>query len=204
MNFQDLQKIARIAQRWQANTDPRMSYIRALTVTQMSEADAQDLGVNPSKRKGFVRVDPAKFNLSPATSHTNWFQFHSVKLNNGNEEYPDGDEIGVVVRWQGLSPLCGITWKQVETVLDKLDTGPGDGEFYSSTKSSSRWAVPLLMKSLGLNQANASVLLKEWIATGVLVKGSYTSKERGNQAAQQLMASKTGRIDLEYRFNTRA
>jgi hypothetical protein len=173
------------------------------TVTTMSEADATALGVAPNRRRSYVRKDNAKLNLSAAPTESDWYEFQSVGLGNGDADYPDGDSIGVLTRWQPASPMFGVAWTQVGAVLDAIEAGV-DGEYHSGSVKSVRWAGNLMMTHMQISDGQAKVVLKEWLDQGVLKADKYQSKERDHHEAQRLLVMPDGRQKLRLRMTARA
>jgi hypothetical protein len=173
------------------------------TLTKMSEDDAEALGIDVTRRRYYVRLDNAKANLSPPPTCCEWYEFHNVNLNNGDEEYPDGDDVGVLARWKPLPPIFGVSWPQVEDVLDAIDAGV-DGEYYTSVSGAGRWAGELIKQHLGKTDAEAKSLLTEWLSGGVLRKGKYKSNERHHQSAQKLEVVVKGKDEMRQRMAARA
>jgi hypothetical protein len=167
------------------------------TITTMSSDDAEAIGVPPAERRDYVRLENAKVNLSRAPSEAEWYKFVGVSLNNGNDEYPQGDIIGVLDRWVPLPPLHGKSWPQVSGALDELDAGTGDREFYSSAPQATRWAGHVLMRRFGMNDQQAVEQLKEWLADGVLFKDTYTSPSRNHGKAQRVRVDADGKARLK-------
>jgi hypothetical protein len=85
-----------------------------------------------------------------------------VHLDNGNAEYPDGDEVGVLNRWTAAKPQ--LTSAKVESCLDQIDTG----SYSSKAKANERYVLPVIMAWTGYNKSQASELLGRWIACRVL------------------------------------
>src|SRR5262249_5461506 len=80
------------------------------TLTVMSEEEAQKFNIPIHMRRAYVRLDSAKVNLLPGTQPAAWFRLVGVKLNNGNDKYPNGDEIQTVVPW-----MPPDTWDNLST-----------------------------------------------------------------------------------------
>jgi hypothetical protein len=169
------------------------------TLSYMSEEDAKTFGIPAEKRRFYVHVTNAKQNLAAHSGLGEYYQHRSVDLCNGSPEYPDGDQIGVLVRWQPQNALAGFAWKEIEALLDKIDAGC-DGEYYSSSRKSSRWVCDPIMADLGLSEDAAIRLVKDWLGCAkgvpVLTKGKYLSKERAYQEAQRLCVNPSGKAAL--------
>ena len=167
------------------------------TITTMSSDDAESLSIPSSERRDYVRLENAKVNLSRSPSECEWYKFVGVPLNNGTDEYPNGDIIGVLDRWVPLSPLHGRSWQQVSNALDQIDAGTGDGEYYSSAAQATRWAGDVLVRVLGLNREQAADQLQEWIASGVLIRDTYNSPSRNYGKTQRLTVGGEAKAKLK-------
>jgi hypothetical protein len=55
------------------------------TLTAMSEEEAKMFGISHTERRGYVRLDPAKVNITPPSQHTKWFRLVGVNLGNGTK-----------------------------------------------------------------------------------------------------------------------
>jgi len=42
---------------------------------------------------------PARSNIAPPSGKATWFKLIGVRLDNGNADYPTGDEVQTVARW---------------------------------------------------------------------------------------------------------
>lgn len=173
------------------------------TLTAMSEDDARALGIDPQNRRRYVKRDNAKMNLSAAPTQCEWLEFNSVPLDNGTDEYPDGDHIGVLSRWKQLSPLCGLSWDAVSKVLDMIDAG-FDREYYTPAPQAKRWAGNLLMMHLGLNKEQSKALIKEWRDAGILNTTTYNSPSGNYAPTTRLYVVPDGKSKLADRMASRA
>jgi hypothetical protein len=173
------------------------------TLTKMSEEDGNALGVDVSRRKHYVRLDNAKANLSPPPTCCQWYEWHNVNLNNGDAEYPDGDDVGVLARWRPMPPIFGHSWAQVDALFNVIEKGEGD-EYFTSDSKAARWVGYPVMAHLNMNREQAKNLIKDWLETGVLGKSKYKSKERNDQDAQRLVVRPKGREEMRQRMAARA
>lgn len=151
------------------------------TVSAMTPEEANKLGINPDERWQYIRHDNAKQNMAPPAGHATWFKLASVSLNNGTEDYPEGDFVQAVEAWQPPSPWDGLPWTMIERILRKIDQGPSEGEFYAFGKQSKdRWAGRVLMDDACMTDGQAMTVLKAWKDNGVLEEGQYASpKQKG-------------------------
>lgn len=70
------------------------------TLTQMTKADAENTGIKPEDFNRYVRLDPAKSNLSRPPLKADWFKLSSIAIGNKKPNDPDfkGDSVGVMSR----------------------------------------------------------------------------------------------------------
>lgn len=146
------------------------------TVSSMSPEEADKLGIPDDQRWQYIRHDNAKQNMAPPVGHATWYRLASVSLNNGNADYPDGDFVQAVESWVPPSPWDGLSWAMIERVLSRIDRGPSEGEFYSSSKlSRDRWSGHILIDEASLSDGQATTVLKAWKESGLLEDGQYSS-----------------------------
>jgi hypothetical protein len=56
-------------------------------------------GINDIDRHDYVRLDPAKVNITRRSQKATWFKLVSVRLGNATADYPNGDEVQTVEAW---------------------------------------------------------------------------------------------------------
>jgi hypothetical protein len=155
----------------------------ALSLASMSEDEAKRLGVDIDDRWRYVRVDNAKLNLAPPPESTLWLKLIGEDLGNAANGRPS-DREQAVERWKPPTAWAGMPWSMVMRVIDKIDAGPGDGEFYTpSPRAKDRWAGVVLVDDACKTEAQAKAILKEWMANGVLEEGQYFSPKQRKQTA---------------------
>lgn len=132
----------------------------ARVLNAMTEAEAEKAGVD--RPRSYFRVANGKANLSPPPDGATWYRFVSVELGNG-------DDVGVVTRWEWPSPLEGVKAADLLSVQRAI----GRGEWRQDVQSAA-WAGHAVAEALGLNvddkkqRAKIVGLLKVWLASGAL------------------------------------
>lgn len=154
----------------------------AWTVSTMSADEAKALGVPEDERGYYFRHDNAKQNMAPPTSKAAWYELVSVPLQNQTDEYPEGDHVQAVQHWAPASPWEGIRWSDIEQILETIEKGPSDGEFYAMGKQSKdRWAGHLIVKQCAKEESQAIQILKTWKQEGLIEEGQYASpRQKGS------------------------
>lgn len=157
----------------------------------MSDEEARKLGVIEEHRRLHFRVIDGKANMAPPADRSVWRRFVSVPLGNPTEDYPDGDEIGVVEAWVPPSPLAGVD----EDVLPEVQARLRQGQWRKDEQAAD-WAgylvADVLDISIGgakreerdaaeeMNRHRVRGLLREWTAKGdiIVTKGRDPKNRR--------------------------
>jgi hypothetical protein len=149
-----------------------------LLLSTMSEEEAEKLGVPVDDRLGYVRLDDAKANLAKRAGKARWFQLSDVTLDNAQDPYQRGDEVGVVQAWEPPNVWDGMV--DANAVLDRIAAGPEPGELYTDSRRhpATRWAGNVVVSELGCSPEQAATVINTWLHNGVLVVTSY---ENGNR-----------------------
>ena len=148
----------------------------AALLAPMTEDEARLLGVPASDSWRFLRRDDAKANLAPRATRAQWLRLESIALNNHTADYPDGDRVGAIVKWDQPSPLAHITPADCNIALDLLAAGPEPGARYGVTRNHrflTRWAGHVLTQCFDLDDREATAILQIWLRSGVLFEEDY-------------------------------
>ncbi len=144
-----------------------------LTLTTMTEEEADKLGIAPQERRRHFRIDGAKSNYAP-TQEAEWWRLAPYEIENG-------EQIAACMPWQAPSPWAGLQWDQITKIMAEIEAGPGrEGALWMVDKKGAFWAGHVIMKHSSLNDKQAGVLLKAWEANGALQHETFTN-EKGNE-----------------------
>lgn len=144
----------------------------AVSLASMSEAEADRYGIEPERRRFYVRADNAKLNLAPPPDHALWFELRSIAL-------PNGDHVQAAVPWDLPSPWDGLPAAMVVRILDRLEAGRGDGVLWSPRKEAKDgWAGRLLMDIAAKTEGQAAAILRTWEQTGVIRRVKFLHPRR--------------------------
>jgi hypothetical protein len=117
------------------------------TLTTMSEEEAKRFDINPEDRASHIRLDKAKVNLTPPSRSAVWFKLVGVPLGNGDDEYPNGDEVQTVVPWEPPKLWDGLASATLNAALTDIETGMPNGQRYSAaSKAGDRAAWKVVRK----------------------------------------------------------
>ncbi len=96
----------------------------------MALEEGAQLGLDPAEvTRIFRSMDGAKANMSLRSGASSWFRMESVRLENGTDEYPDGDSIGVCTAWTPPNAFEGITLNdlaRVQSAIEARETPPAE------------------------------------------------------------------------------
>jgi hypothetical protein len=139
----------------------------ARTLNGMTASEAARAGVE--NRRAYFRVQNGKANLLPATDKADWYRLESFDLGNAGDGQP-GDSVGVVTRWTWPDAFDGVTVSDLRAVQASI----GAGRWRESPQAKD-WAGHAVASVLKLDATNKAArakiagLLKDWIATGMLI-----------------------------------
>lgn len=91
----------------------------ALALRVMSEDEATKLQLSMGQRFSYVQVIDAKANLSVRSGYgsSDWVQLVSQPIDNGDDDYPDGDSIGVPIRYE----MAALMVQDIEAFILVVD-----------------------------------------------------------------------------------
>jgi len=146
------------------------------TLTNMSEDEAKAFGVNPEDRAAYVRLDKAKVNLAPPARIAEWFKLVGVRLDNGNDEYPNGDEVQTVVPWNPPKVWEGLSSTILNAALTEIDNGMPNGQRYTDAGGGkgTRAAWRVVHKHCpDRTEGQCREIVRTWRRNGVLYEEEY-------------------------------
>jgi hypothetical protein len=152
----------------------------AAILTAMTASEAEQLGVPGADRWRHIRLDDAKANLAPLAA-ARWFRLETVALGNATALYPHGDQVAAIKPWCPISPWAMHGAPALNRTLDRIAAGPGPGCRYAPTRrgaAQSRWAGNVVVRQLGVNEAQAATMVETWLKTGLLVAAPYHDAEQ--------------------------
>jgi len=153
-----------------------------LTLTVMSEREAEAFGLPAEKRRSFVRLDGAKNNYAPIED-AEWFERHEIRLKNGD---PQGDGVAIVWPWHPPSLWTQFAPAAINHALDIIAAGYAPGVLFAPTrqgKFNDRWAGHVLVRTLGVTDEQAALMLGVWLNTGLIMRQNFQHPTRRKDVA---------------------
>ena len=151
-----------------------------IALNKMTEPEATSFGVEGEERRHFFRAYDDKNNRSPAAAKSDWHRLLSVDLGNGPPG-GHGDSVPVVVPWQPPDAFTGITEDDLARVQDAVR-----GASWRADPQSPDWVGLAVagvldldvMDRKGQDAVRVKILLKQWIANGLLRKVDRQDEKR--------------------------
>jgi hypothetical protein len=148
------------------------------TITRMSTDEAQLFGLSEDERVRLVRLDNGKVNITPPAAGARWFKLVGVDIGNGNEAYPNGDEVQTVEPWAAPDMWKGLSSSVLNTILNEIAAAwEGGKPFSDSPGARARAAWHVVVKHAARTEAEARSIVRTWIKNGVLYHESYHDEE---------------------------
>jgi hypothetical protein len=141
----------------------------------MTSEEAQAFNVSEEYRRYYIRMDKGKVNITAPSRVAKWFRLVGVCLGNGNDTYPEGDEVQTVEPWVPPDTWAGLDVDTQNRILDAIDAGLSDGRRYSDSgaaKERAAWQV-IVKYVRDKSKAQASEIIKTWIEDGVIEQRDY-------------------------------
>ena len=116
-----------------------------------------------------------------------------MPLGNGNELYPNGDNVQTVKVWKPPEAFSNLDVDLQNAILDDIEVGMENGQRYSAAaKADKRAAWKVIQKRCpDKTQGQAREMLKIWIKGGVLYEANYDDPiERKERSGLRLDTTK--------------
>lgn len=141
-------------------------------ISTMTAAEAAKAGIVSNARLSYFKADTAGSSMTKPAESMEWYKFESVQLGNGKEFGAlDGDDVGVVVKWDYKTPgIEDLPDDDADVALAALEMG---GPWRVNDRADG-WAGEPVAKALHLDPKDPAdkkrikEYLKGWIANGWL------------------------------------
>jgi hypothetical protein len=145
------------------------------TLSTMSENEAKSFGIDLEHRQFYVRLDKGKVNLAPPARAATWFKLVGVPLHNGDDEYPNGDEVQTVEPWEPPKLWEGLSSIVLNAALTEIDNGVDNGQRYSAAPAATdRAAWKIVQKHCpDRTEFQCREIIRTWVKNGVLFDDDY-------------------------------
>jgi hypothetical protein len=132
----------------------------AMTLTTMSNEEAEKFGVPTDQRRRHFRVDGAKANYSPA-QEADWWRLAGVEI-------PNGEIIAAAAPWTPPSAFAGVSLAACVSILGALRRGL-DGHAFGAKGQAKGSALEMMQAPpFGLDAGKAAAILAAWKREGTI------------------------------------
>jgi hypothetical protein len=148
----------------------------AYTLSVMSPDEAERFNISEEERRAYVRLDRAKLNVARTTGPATWFKLIGVRLDNGDDSYPAGDEVQTVEPWSPPSTWADLSIETINVILDQFNLGLPDGQRFSNAPAAGdeRAAWRLVQSNCpDKSEGQCREIVKTWLKTGLLFPKQY-------------------------------
>jgi AAA domain len=174
------------AKRGRGASSTKDAFRLVYTLTPMGDTEAKDFGLSEAERRYLIRMDSGKVNIAPPSEDATWFKLVGVNIGNGNEQYPNGDNVQTVERWIPPPLFQDVSRPTINDILNEIDAGLPDGNRYTDAPNATeRAAWRIVVKHVkDKTTEEARRMIGSWRASGLLIAKDYknpntTKKVRG-------------------------
>jgi hypothetical protein len=149
-------------------------------ISTMTGSEAEKAGIVGNARLSYLKADTAGSSMTKPAEAMESYRFESVQLNNGREFGSDGDEVGVVVKWEYKTPGIGdLSDDDANVALAALEIG---GPWRLDPQAGKKWAGEAVAEALHLDAEGDRKLikryLKEWLDKAYLERYAAADQHR--------------------------
>jgi hypothetical protein len=143
-----------------------------LTLTPMSEEEADKFGVEAEHRRRHFRIDGAKSNYAIAQD-AEWWKLAGYDLANG-------EQVAACRPWSPPGTFSGLNMADCVAILDAIDAGTPTGFAWAShVNAKDDWAGRLI-EAKGKSEGQAKAILASWVEGGALLIVENEGPRRGH------------------------
>jgi hypothetical protein len=145
------------------------------TLVPMSTDEAKAFSIEPELRGTYVRLDAAKVNIAARSDKATWFHLVGVPINNGTQEYPNGDTIQVVEPWAPPNAWSDTSNEVLNRILDEIASGMPNGRRYSNAPAAKDRAVLQVIQKYYPDKPKGQCLtiIHAWLERGLIYSDEY-------------------------------
>jgi hypothetical protein len=164
----------------------------AVSLSTMTDKEAERSGVDADERRFYVRADNAKANLAPPPKSAVWLHLLPINL-------PNGDCVQAVRRWMPPSPWADLPHELIIEVLQRIGKGRDNGDLWAPEKRSGEaWAGHVITGNTTLKDIQAADLLAEWERANLLKIEQCTTKARNTRKGYRLDEAEFSKLRQEW------
>jgi hypothetical protein len=132
----------------------------ALTLSTMSQEEAEKFGIPAEHRRRHFRLDGAKSNYAPVQD-AEWWRLDGIEIENG-------ETVAACSPWTPPSPTASMDMADCCAALRKLHDGRDGYPYAEQTRNTGDGWGGSVLTAMGMTPAQAKYLLSQWVKEGVL------------------------------------
>jgi len=133
-----------------------------LTLTTMSQEEAEKFGIPADQRRRHFRIDGAKSNYAPAQD-AEWWRLDG-------DEIANGETVAAAMPWAPPGAFEGISLSTCVAVLEAMQRGINGAPFGCQGKARGELFTMLADEPFNIPKAQASALIAAWLKNGALTE----------------------------------
>lgn len=152
-------------------------------ISRVPKEQVERAGIEDDPRRFFFSGVGDKANLAPPPDSNQWRKLVSVDLGNATEEYPDGDNIGVVTAFEPPNAFDMITVQHLINVQSLMAKGD---ERIRKSEQSAEWIGYLVSEVCEIpsetkpQKIRVKEIIKAWVESGSIVETQIKNNHRRN------------------------
>jgi hypothetical protein len=144
-----------------------------LTLTTMTQDEAEEFSISADDRRQHFRIDGAKSNYAPAAD-AEWWRLEGVEIGNG-------ETVAACAPWTPPNTFANHTMADCVAILEAINKGTPAGFAWAAAKQAEAdWAGRVLI-ARGATDAQAKAMLKKWERAETLKIEDKDSPRRGHK-----------------------
>ena len=171
-----------------------------MTLTTMSNEEADKFGIPPDQRRRHFRIDGAKSNYAPATE-AEWWRLDGYQI-------PNGETVAAALPWAPPSPFDGLSMDDCINAIETIKQGyelKGETYAWGSEKQAGEYWAGKSLSKFKINDTQAAAVLSAWVKAGILSIEVLPSQRRGHdrncyvvneKAFAEMRRQKSGEVDF--------
>jgi 5S rRNA maturation endonuclease (ribonuclease M5) len=146
------------------------------TLTPMTPEEGQLFDLSEAERRSLVRMDSGKVNIAPPSAEARWFRLVGQSLDNGTDDYPNGDEVQAVEPWDPPDTWAGLDHALLNRILDDIDAGMANGQRYSAAGPATTRAAWRVVQQHASDKSEKAcrAVINAWLKSGTLFNENYS------------------------------
>lgn len=143
-----------------------------MTLTVMSQEEADKFGIPAEDRRRHFRVDGAKSNYAIA-AEAEWWKLTGYQI-------PNGETVAAAMPWEPPGAFDGISLQTCVSVLDAMHRGINGAPYGSQARARGELFSMMEAEPFNIPKQRAAALIQAWLASGTIHENPYCQSPNSN------------------------